>query len=98
GFDAAGYYSYLPAIFIYHDFKFDFVNHLPDDIRPEPKGIDLVHTADGKTVNKWHIGTCILILPFFLIAHFLSQVFHLPADGYSTMYHIWIYVASVFYF
>lgn len=37
------------------------------------------------------------MLPFFLIAHFLSLLGEQPADGYSYWYPVWINIAAIVY-
>jgi len=61
--DSAGYYSYLPAYFIEHDFEF---------IR-QIIGLGEDYSGDqvGPFVNKYTCGVAILQSPFFAIGHLM---------------------------
>jgi len=91
--DVISYYAYLPAIFIYKDLSLKFVDDLPKDegtIWPIP-------TANGGYTLKYPIGTAIMILPFFLMAHIFSNLAGIEASGYSWPYHFFILIAALFY-
>jgi hypothetical protein len=95
--DGIGYYSYLPALFIYHDLSHSFLEgalkkyYEGDQVSPNIKNVD------GKQVNKYYSGVSILILPFFTVAHLTATVFHQDADGYSTPYQYAVGIAAIFY-
>ena len=98
--DGLGYYSYLPAAFIYHDFSFSFFNpiypkYYPPGYNPPTK--NFINEFDGIKVNKYFPGVAILCLPFFLLAHFLSLLFGQTADGYSILYQYFIGLSAIFY-
>jgi len=85
--DAAGYYVYLPAFFIY-DFK---ANNFPDSIvEYSAYGYSL---ENGKVLSKYPFGVAIAYSPFFLVAHHLA----VKKDGFSAEYHRAIRIAGVFY-
>jgi len=95
-----GYYVYLPALFIYHDNSFEFFNKIyPKYYYPgfDPPTRNFINEFDGIRVNKYYPGVSLLWMPFFLLAHLLALLFHLPADGYSDIYQYAIGVAGVFY-
>ncbi len=96
--DGIGYYSYLPATFIYHDYSYAFIGK----VQKEHPGInfsDTFLTATNKgTTNKYFIGVSILLLPFFLVAHLLSYLFRFPPDGYSFFYQLFVLLAANIYF
>jgi hypothetical protein len=95
--DGIGYYSYLPAIFIYHDYKFSFIDNIKKKHdKANYEAIFLTSTSNGK-VDKYFIGLSLLWLPFFLIAHFLSHLLGLQSDGYSLLYQISLLMAANFY-
>lgn len=106
GGDSWGYYLYLPATIIHHDLdnlktsvqtrlKYHPANL---DYSQNPLGVLEVHpTPEGKQVNKYTVGVAIFQLPFFLLAHMLAILLHLPADGYSFIYIYLIHLAGVFY-
>jgi hypothetical protein len=91
--DVVMYYEYLPAIFIYHDLSFKFPS------RPGFSGtVWCIPTPIGKGVPKMTMGTALLYLPFFGIAHIYTKLSGGLADGYSINYHIALIWAGVFYF
>ncbi len=95
-----GYYVYLPALFIYHDNTFEFFNQVyPKYYYPgfNPPTRNFINEFEGIRVNKYYPGVSLLWMPFFLLAHLLALLFHLPADGYSDIYQYAIGVAGVFY-
>ncbi len=88
--DAAGYYVYLPAMFIYHDLgNFGFyaqVNHKYNLTGPADD-YGLFGQPTGHLNNKYAIGTAVFELPFFFIAHWYCLTTHsYDADGYTTPY------------
>ncbi|NOX46022.1 MAG: hypothetical protein GXO89_03475, partial [Chlorobi bacterium] len=86
--DGKGYYAYLPAIFIYHDLDYKFIESYEDRYYPADKSVfkEFRMPYKGETVNKYFPGFSFLWLPFFLLAHVLSLVLGFPADGYSIIY------------
>ena len=101
--DGLGYYSYLPASFIYHDRQFDFSwfnavyeKHYISNAGSSADDNFLVN-FHGKRVNKYYPGLSFLWLPFFLLAHACAYVFQFPGDGYSLPYQWAIGLASLFY-
>ncbi len=96
--DAKGYYAYLPATFIYHDYNFNFFDHI-EKTKYYNKNLfyDYRIGANGATINKYYCGTAIAELPFFLIAHYASYLTGNDMDGYSKLYPILISIAALFY-
>ncbi|HBZ68154.1 MAG TPA: hypothetical protein DEO70_15080 [Bacteroidales bacterium] len=96
--DARGYYAYLPAVLIYHDLNFTFVDSLE---KVKYKGVHYYEyrtgTPSGRIINKYYSGTAVAQLPFFLAAHALAPIFGYPADGYSKIYMISVNLAAIFY-
>ncbi len=98
--DGLGYYSYLPATFIYHDLSFSFFNELHPKYYPpgyNPPTRNFLNEFNGIKVDKYFPGVAVLCLPFFLIAHFLAHLFGYSADGYSSIYQYAIGLAAIFY-
>lgn len=98
--DGKGYYAYLPAIFIYHDLTYKFVESYEGKYYPADRAAFKEfrnYTNDGKTVNKYFPGLAIIWLPFFLLAHLLSYFLDYPMDGYSLIYQYSISIAALFY-
>lgn len=96
--DGLGYYSYLPAIFIYHDYNFFFIKEMEREYNSDHYTTSgfLSETPAGM-INKYYIGVGILWLPFFLIAHFLSMILGYETDGFSQLYQLSVLVAANFY-
>jgi hypothetical protein len=99
--DGKGYYAYLPALFIYHDSNYEFIDRMEKKYYPE----DGSHSKDflneqvnGKFVNKCFPGLTVLYTPFFLIATLFSWLLGLPVDGYSVLFQLSIGLAHLFYF
>ena len=98
--DGKGYYAYLPAIFIYQDPNYKFVDAMELQYYPE----DLSHAKhfknkqrNGKSVNKYFPGLAILYLPFFALSSLYAWLAGIPIDGYSNPFQIGIGIAHVFY-
>ncbi|NQU84596.1 MAG: glycosyltransferase family 39 protein [Mariniphaga sp.] len=82
--DSEGYYQYLPHFFIY-DWDDMGKMHWAKDYKP------------GVKLNMYTCGIAIMQIPFFFIAHFSSIYFELEADGYTSVYFMWILLATIFY-
>lgn len=94
--DGFGYYLYLPATFIYHDFSFSFIEgwEHPFDLRPAAGGVQVL--------NKYAVGTAIMESPFFLAAHVISLLRDLlmgtqTATGYSNLYQYAVLFGGICY-
>lgn len=98
--DAKGYYAYLPALFIYGDFSYSFVDSMEKKYYPPDGSLAKnfrVKQANGSVVNKCFPGTAIFYLPFFAFAALLSFMLNYPMDGYSVLFQVAIPFAHVFY-
>ncbi|MDP2424450.1 MAG: hypothetical protein U1C46_08950 [Bacteroidales bacterium] len=98
--DGKGYYAYLPALFIYHDLDYGFVEqyestYYPSDETPSYFK-EFRFRYKGEIVNKTFAGIAVLMLPFFLLAHLLALLLG-QADGYSMAYQYAIGFSSYFY-
>lgn len=91
--DAAHYYVYMPATFIYNWNIYLF----PYQIDKRFEGFAL-NTTKGKVETKTTCGEAILLTPFFLAAHASAFVFDKPMDGFSNIYQMFMLVGCVFYF
>lgn len=98
--DGKAYYGYLTGFFIYQDLSYRFVEDYESKYYPDHHSIfkEFRFTFRGETVNKGFPGLAFLLLPFFLIAHFLALISGLPADGYSLIYQYAMGFAALFYF
>lgn len=89
--DKAGYYVYLPAIFIY-DFN---PKNFPDSIDAKTgSGFKL---TEDKIINKYPTGVAVLQSPFFFVAHLYSKLTNRIADGFGVPYHKAIDISAIFY-
>lgn len=95
--DGSGYYAYLTAVLHYKttDFKAVF------DYEKSQRGLDYMghyfHEYKGKTVNKYYLGTALLILPFYLLAMLYSRMAFMPLDGYHIIFQYAVGLAAAFY-
>ena len=96
--DAKGYYAYLPAIFIYRDFDYSFIPGIERKYYPPGYSKSFVQEINGQKVNKTFPGVTLLYLPFFLIAHAVSLLAGLPADGYAYTYQLLYTIGFWWYF
>lgn len=91
------YYAYLPALLIYDDPTYSFVDENIDKYYFEgAKKSFLVEVENGGKINKTYPGAALLYLPFFLIAHFLAMLFGDP-DGFSIWYQMLFEIGHFFY-
>lgn len=96
--DARGYYAYLPAMFIYHDLRFDNYDEMEVKNAYDKNLIyDYRQSINGKVVDKYFAGEALLLSPFFVAAHGIAMVTDLPADGYSQIYMVFVTLAALFF-
>lgn len=96
--DAQAYYAYLPAIFIYDDLDYGFMETHAAPYYGAGQLKDFVNEVDGQMVNKTFPGVTILYAPFFFTAHLNALILDKPADGFSTIYQLWFDVGFWIYF
>ena len=101
--DGLGYYSYLPAQFIYADRQLNFEwfdevfnKHYDNQLFAKPSENFLVAFGDKK-INKYYPGQSLLQLPFFFAAHCAAKLFDYPADGFALPYQLAMGIAALFY-
>lgn len=100
--DKSGYYLYLPATFIYHDLDgYAFYPEMNGKYRFAP-GADFwaLHPQEktGRLLNKYPVGVAVFHAPFFFAAHAITKAFtDYPADGYSTVYRLFICISTAFW-
>jgi hypothetical protein len=95
--DGAGYYAYLPATFIYQDFSFQFSKDIEKKYFDRDGGAYFLNYTEGVMVDKYYCGEAILLLPFFLLAWFLSFLLGFDCDGYSFLFQCSIAIGALFY-
>jgi len=96
--DAVGYYDYLPSLFIHHD--------LVRKNKPEKTHTGLYKRIDKKgvyvdykgfKVDKYPVGTALLQLPFFYVAHLATPLHGGFEDGYQKPFQKAVLFATLFY-
>ena len=94
-YDALGYYSYLPALFVYDDIeKLDWLEEVGTTYGISGDALNSYRLVDnGNKVNKYFSGVAIMQSPFFLVAHMFAE----KKDGFSRPYQWSIVMASLFY-
>ncbi len=95
--DGRGYYAYLPAIFIHKTLDFTKIYEIEKEkYSLSYQGHYFIDHGDTKT-NKYYAGTAVLLLPFFLLAYFLSFLFGYDLDGYSLLFQYAVFFGGIFY-
>lgn len=95
GSDGIKYYAILRSLV--QDQDFDFANDFALFNTTGP-----IVAETGKTANPFAIGTALLWLPFFLMAHALSLILNtlglnLPTNGVSYLYESFVLIGSILY-
>ena len=91
--DKAGYYVYLPALFIYN-FK---ASEFPENIDQKVGNGFQIDSINNKVITKYTYGVALMQLPFFILAHFTSLVTGFDSNGFTFLYQKSVDVASIFY-
>lgn len=94
--DGQGYHAYLPAVFIYQDLQFTFVDSVVPNYYPPSKLANYVVPSEAGNVNKYFVGTSIVQAPFFLIGCVLCKIVSVPVDGYSWPFQLMSGFAAIF--
>jgi hypothetical protein len=97
--DGIGYYSYLPALFIYDDLNYSyFYSDSLDYVAIRFGPGSFCYPVDNKAVNKYYCGEAIVMAPFFFLAEILTYFSGNARDGYSFYYQASVSIAGLFYF
>lgn len=91
--DAAEYYQYLPAVFIYHDPGFRFYDTLPEEMKDR---MGVFKFPNGLRTGRMSIGLALVNIPGFWVAHLIAKT-QGTADGYSSPYQ-WVLLITSFIF
>jgi hypothetical protein len=92
--DVKGYYSYVPAIFIYGDHKLEFTGE--KGFKNEDR-FQFLRIEGNKRLIQYTSGLAILYTPFFLTAHALAPLFGQERDGYNWVYQFFLVLSALFY-
>lgn len=97
--DSGGYYGYLPATVVYHDYQYHFLDSLAGRYRflQFQKGCTFCNRAYEMPVNKYFSGVAVLQLPFYIVGHWCSGSPEHPRDGYSFYYVAAVTLGALFY-
>ena len=96
-FDGKGYYSYLPAIFIYDDLQFGFHDSIEKNYSSNNTFYDYRQPAGNGVINKCFVGTSIAMFPFFSAGHAMTILTGGIRDGFSFYYQLMISIAAIVY-
>ena len=86
--DVAGYYYYLPAVFIYHDLEnVGFKAKIQAQYQSiQGEGYQCFPVDNGHQIMKYSMGQAVMYLPAFTVAHLLATPMGFAADGFSLPY------------
>ena len=97
-YDVAGYYFYLPAIFIYNDIHhLAFQEATNNKYQYTPGSYQGVQLSDGSYTMKYTIGAAIMYAPFFFAAHTWANIAGINDDGFSPPYQRMISFGCLLY-
>ncbi|MEN9997186.1 MAG: hypothetical protein RI922_176 [Bacteroidota bacterium] len=98
-YDQFGYYSYLPATFIYDDLAFQkpWKEKLQSYYCEQEIVYQFVDLEGGKKVNMYHMGLSYLHLPGFVIANSLAKPLGYKQDGMSEPYRVALKLTALFF-
>ncbi len=84
--DVAGYYWYLPSVFIYRDVRHQsFSDSILNKYGNTP-AFPGFRAENGNYVLKYSSGMALMYLPFFTVANLLAGPLGFPEDGFSEPY------------
>jgi len=95
-YDAAIYYAYLPAFFIYRDPDLKYMDTLPPAMKEHYK-VTCEELPNGRRYIKTTMGLAYLELPFFLMGHWKAGLAGKKQDGYSRPYENFLVYGTFFY-
>ena len=98
--DGLGYYSYLPATFIYHDhdYQFQWFPEVYKKYYPSANEDPLNHFMvqyGSRKINLYYPGVALLQLPFFLTGHLVAYLTEQPMDGFSWPYQLFMALSAI---
>ncbi len=101
--DALGYYTYLPATFIYQNLT--SIEQLPADSTIHPSvrehantlKVEGLHTPKGYIVDQYTYAVALMESPFFFAAHAWEKITGGRANGYSYSYTVAMKISAMTY-
>lgn len=95
--DAQGYHGYLVATFLHGSFDWDAVIGPYSDTYFNGERVDFTVETEAGRVNKYFVGTAVMMLPQFVAACAIAKVAGIPVDGYSQPFQAAAIVGAVAY-
>lgn len=92
--DGSGYYAYLTAVFIYKSSDFSPVLEAEKKRHSLDYMAHYFHRCNDVYINKFYMGTALLILPFFLLSMLFSWIAGMPMDGYNIIFQYGVALAG----
>lgn len=92
--DWAGYYFYLPNLFIYNDpapIDLNTMNNLVQKYEISSTLYQYTLTQKNTHIVRYTSGTAVLLSPFFFIGHFSAKILGYEQDGFSLPYQLAIW-------
>lgn len=96
--DGLGYYSYLPAIFIYQDKNFKFLDTVFAKNKPYSDGFQSIYSVqpDGRKLsNRYSPGLALTQMPFWFVAHLYGKSIH-QDQGFEVHYQLAALLSMLF--
>ncbi len=93
--DVNHYYAYLPATFIYHDLRLNFIR---SDFETFSKHFWPLRGPKDQWVIFTTMGLSVMYAPFFIVIHYPLLWMGLEAKGFSAPYQFALVLSSLFYF
>lgn len=85
--DVAGYYSYLPAIFIYDDLaNMQFMDSMNAKYHMASTLYMLHKSPINLTYIMYPVGVALIEAPWFFTGHVVAKIGNYPQDGFSAPY------------
>lgn len=96
--DARGYYAYLPALVLQGDANFgSFEKNELELTQDSAMVYDYRYLHNGRYANKYYVGTALMELPLFLVAHTYALVSGAPSDGWSKPYVVAVNLSAILF-
>lgn len=84
--DGSGYYAYLTAVLIHKTTDFKPVLEAEKQRHSLDYMAHYFHSVGDVLINKFYMGTALMLLPFFLLAMLFSWIAGMPVDGYNIIF------------
>jgi hypothetical protein len=95
--DGKGYYAYLPAVFIYQDLSFPFVEEYEERYYDPGNFSEFRAGAGDHIVNKYWSGVAVMMSPFFSVGYLFSLLGDYESDGYDYPFQASLAMGAIFW-